>query len=203
MNKASFLLAEDPSSDLVITAVMADELERYIVEEELYRTVTIRLQSGIQNLQMTGADLLTRLYRLQAEREQLSSEEQAQLDRIVQQTQETIHSLRSRFHERLQREIKTRLDSLKWFLDDCMDEQQQQRCHIEFPFEMRNRQRIEEALKELDDELAHELQAYLRQIDERIRRAASASAFIWDERLRSIFPPTPYWYLYVRPLNRS
>ena len=68
---------------------------------------------------------------------------------------------------------------------------------------MRNRQRIEEALKEMDYRLPEELQRTLHQIDERIRLLAVASSFLWDERLRPLFPADRYWYLYLRPINRS
>ena len=148
-------------------------------------------------LQMTGADLLTRLHRLQAERNMLSPAEQARLDAVKTLADTTITSLRTRFLERLQREIKARLDSLKWFLDDCQVDSQ--RCRVEFPFEMRNRQRIEEALKMLDNQLPETLQSYLNQIDTRLRQVGRPTNFIWDERWESIFPPQPYWYLYLRP----
>ena len=199
INKSSYVMAEDPSTDLVTVLAMAEELEDYIIADDLYRTITVRTAGGNQNLQMTGADLLTRLYRLQGERGQLSASEQAQLDAAQQRVKQTIYSLRTRFHNRLQREIKTRLDSLKWFLDDCGADRQ--RCHVDFPFEMRNRQRIEEALKELDYTIGEELQKQLQQIDSRIRMLAVSSPFLWDEHLRPIFPPDKYWYLYLRPMN--
>jgi hypothetical protein len=199
VNKSSYVLAEEPATDLAMVQAMAAELEEYIVADELYRTITVRLPTGTQNIQMTGADLLTRLYRLRGERSHLSSSAQVQLDEVQQQVTQTIYSLRTRFHNRLLREIKTRLDSLKWFLDDCAADRK--RCHVEFPFEMRNRQRIEEALKELDYQLDEELQKRLRQIDERIRVIAVAAPFLWDEKLRPLFPADTYWYLYRRPIN--
>lgn len=200
MSKSSYVMAEDPAHDLAIVRAMNEELEEYIVEDELYRTITVSLPSGDQMLQMTGADLLTRLYRLQGERSQLSAEEQSIFDTVKESVERTIYSLRTRFHKRLEREIKARLDSLKWFLDDCAADSQ--RCYVEFPFEMRNRQRIEEAIKELDGPLPDELRKQLRQIDDRIRLVAVSSEFLWDERLKSIFPADPYWYLYQRPANR-
>jgi len=196
---SSYVMAEEPSTDLAIVLAMAAELEEYLVADELYRTISVQKGGGNQNLQMTGADLLTRLYRLQGERGQLSSSEQRQLDEAKTRVAATIHSLRTRFHSRLLREIKTRLDSLKWFLDDCGGDRQ--RCHVEFPFEMRNRQRIEEALKELNYEIGDDLQKQLQQIDSRIRLLAAASPFLWDDALKPLFPADKYWYLYMRPMN--
>ena len=197
MLKTSVLMAQEPTTDLVIVEAMADELETYIVANELYRTLSLRTAEGNQTLQMTGADLLTRLYRLQGERNLLSAPDQARLDAVQTRVDDTIYGLRNRFQERLQREIKARLDSLKWFLDDCLADRQ--RCRVEFPFEMRNRQRIEEALKMMSYQLPEAQQSFLRQIDARIRQVALPGEFLWDERWKAIFPPQPYWYLYVRP----
>jgi len=190
-------MAQDSTTDLLIVEAMASELEDYIVGNDLYRTITVRTPEGDQILQMTGADLLTRLHRLQGERTTLSSTDQTRLDTVKASVDTTINSLRGRFLERLQREIEARLDSLKWFLDDCMADRQ--RCRVEFPFEMRNRQRIEEALKLLQYQLPEGLQASLQQIDTRLRQVAQPAAFTWDEHWKSIFPPQPYWYLYLLP----
>lgn len=200
VTKSSYVMAEEPATDLIIAGAMADELEAYLVNNDLYRTITVPFPQGAQNVQMTGADLLTRLYRLQGERATLSPPLQGQIDALQQRATRTIYSLRTRFHARLEREVKARLDSLRWFLDDCLADRQ--RCHVEFPFEMRNRQRIEEALKEMNYQLPEELQRTLQRIDERIRLLAVAAPFVWDERLRPLFPPERYWYLYLRPLNR-
>jgi len=197
MFKTSVLVAEEPTTDLLIVEAMADELENYLIGDVLYHTLRIRTPEGDYNMQMTGADLLTRLHRLQGERADLGPVEQSRIDAVKARVDATIYSLRTRFQERLQREIKARLDSLKWFLDDCLADRQ--RCRVDFPFEMRNRQRVEEALKRLDNQLPEELQHTLQKIDSRLRQIATPSDFLWDERWKSIFPPQPYWYLYLRP----
>ncbi|NJN80887.1 MAG: hypothetical protein HC802_00380 [Caldilineaceae bacterium] len=197
MSKTSYVLAEEPAVDLAIAEAFANELEEYIVGENLYRTMIVRTPRWDENLQMTGGDLLTRLRRLQGERALLAPEDETRLDAVQKLAETTIYSLRSRFHQRLQREAKARLSSLKWFLDDCA--QDTRRCRVEFPFEMRNRQRIEEILREVGDELSPELREQLTAIDKRIRGLTHSAPFIWDERLKEIFPPHPYWYLYVLP----
>lgn len=195
--KTSYLVAEDPAVDLQIAEAMTAELEDYIIKNDLYRTLIVRIPGADQNLQMTGGDLLSRLYRLQGVRSQLSPELQSRVDAVVAQANKIIYSLRTRFHDRLQREMKARLDSLKWFLDDCGTDLN--RCRAEFPFEMRNRQRIEELLKELGSDVSAELTGTLRAIDQRIRNVTHSTDFTWDARLKEIFPRSPYWYLYVSP----
>lgn len=195
--KTSYLVAEDPEDDLRIVEAMVQELEDYIIKNDLYRTLIVHMADGDQKLKMTGGDLLTRLHRLRSIRDQLTPEQQPRFDAAEKMARATIYSLRTRFHDRLKREIKARLDSLKWFLDDCA--QDPRRCRAEFPFEMRNRQRIEEALKEVDGDISEDLQSALRGIDQRIRMIAHSGDFTWDERLKSAFPRQPYWYLYVSP----
>lgn len=197
MRKSSYVLAEEPGLDLVVLQAVAAELDEYLVSDELYRTVVVPLSGGTQSIQMTGADLLTRLHRLCTLRDGLKPHEQSQLDALQHQVRQTIAHLNSRFQLRLQREIRARLDSLRWFLDDC--ETEPQRCHIEFPFEMRNRQRVEEALKEIDEPLDDSLKSRLESIDKRIRDIALPSPFVWDDRLQPAFPRDRYWFLYLRP----
>lgn len=197
MELQSTVVAGDPAVDLAVAAGYVEELEKYIVNNDLYRTVIVRTPKGDQTLQMTGGDLLGRLHRLQGQREQLSSQQQMQLDALKQQAETTIYSLRTRFHERLQTEMKSRLNTLKYFLDEAGDDRQRFRAN--FPSEMRNRQRIEEILKQVGAEIAPELKERLSSIDQRIRVVAGASGFIWDETLKGVYPQMPYWYLYVRP----
>lgn len=197
MSRLSYVLASDPAIDLTILAAMARELEDYIVGDELYRTLIVRTSSGDQRLQMTGGDMLSRLYRVEGAQEQLSDTQRQQFVTVASQIEETIRSLQTRFHERLVLEMKNRLNGLAWFLDDCADDPQ--RCRVEFPFEMRNRQRIEEILKRAKHLVDDQIMGKLRSVDQRIRHMTHATDFIWDEQLETLFPRAPYWYLYVLP----
>ncbi len=63
-----------PAADLAIAVAMVEELEDYIIEDELYRTVGVRVPGrGDMRIRMTGGDLLTRLYRLGKGTRQLES----------------------------------------------------------------------------------------------------------------------------------
>lgn len=198
MSRASYLLAEDPAIDLAVVAAEVDVLEEYIIKDEVYRTVITSTPGGDRNLQMTGGDLLARLYRLQQQRDKLTDAQGGQLDQLQSSSDAIIKSLRTRFCGLAGREIKTRLNSISWFLDDCAGDQK--RCRTEFPFEIRNRQRVEELLKVFDaGGLDEKLGTMLKSVDQRIRMSTRASEFVWDEQLKEAFPQSPYWYLYVLP----
>ena len=197
MSKSNYVLAEEPAVDLAVLEALTAELEEYIIKDELYRTVRVHLPAGDQMIQMSGGDLLTRIFRLSAERDRLTPEQQARFDATRSAAEKTIYSLRTRFHQRLQREIKARLDSLNWFLDECSSDPA--RCRGEYPFEIRNRQRIDALVSELGTDLPAELKNQISRIDERIRMIVRPGSFAWDTRLEPVFPRTRFWYLYVSP----
>ena len=197
MSKSNYVLAEEPAVDLAVLEAFAAELEEYIIKDELYRTVRVHLPTGDQMIQMSGGDLLTRIFRLAAERERLTPEQQSRFDAARGAAEKIIYSLRTRFHQRLQREIKARLDSLNWFLDECSSDPA--RCRGEYPFEIRNRQRIDAIVSELGTDLPAELKNQISRIDERIRMIVRPAGFAWDTRLEGVFPRTRFWYLYVSP----
>ena len=193
----SHVIAEDPAVDLAIANAMTDELEEYIVKDELYRTVIVRTPRGDEKLTMTGGDLLTRLYRLTAAAEDMDPAMRTRVEALSERAESIIYSLKSRFHTRLRREMKARLDSLKWFLDDCPGDAK--RCRANYPYEVRNRQRIEEILKRVDAELSDDERTALHSVDQRLRSLTHGTDFIWDDGVKAIFPPSPYWYLYAIP----
>ncbi len=197
MTNGSTVLVEDPSTDLEIVEGMIPVLEDYIIKDEVYRTVILPTSVGDQNIRMTGGDLLARLHRLNEEREALNASQQQRLAAAQLKADEIIRSLKTRFNQRLLREMKARLDSLRWFFDDCGGDRQ--RCRVEFPFEMRNRQRIEEILKQTGKDLPADLLALLSRIDKRIREFAVPGEFIWTPRVQKVYPRERYWYLYMLP----
>jgi hypothetical protein len=197
MSKSNYVLAEDPATDLAVLEATTDELEAYIVNNDLYRTVRVRTPSGDQTVQMSGGDLLSRIFRLAGERDALTPEQQAQFDALRSKAESVIYSLRTRFHERLNRELKARLDSLNWFFDECVADPP--KCRSEYPFEIRNRQRIDAILTELGVDVTPELKALVNRVDDRIRMVVRPSTFIWDPKLEAAFPRARFWYLYVTP----
>ncbi len=195
MQLDSHVLAESPGAYLDIALSMVEELEEYLIKDDLYRTIIVRTPKGEMRLQMTGGDLLTRLYRLNGERDRLTPAQQAQLDALNQRAEQTMYGLKTRFNQRLQREIKARLDSLKWYLDESSEDRARARAN--YPYEIRNRQRIEEILKRLAGDLPSELAEQLRALDNRLRMLTIRGEFVWDAQLQHIFPQNPYWYLYA------
>lgn len=197
MQEGSYVLAEAPEIDLAVLEAEVSELEEYIVKGDIYRTLRVQTPAGVRMVQMSAGDLLTRLYRLEQERDLLTPAQQTRVNDLGKQARATIYSLRTRFHELLKREIKARLDSLNWFLDDVIGDPK--RARTEYPFEIRNRQRIELMVEELAEDLTPELKNQISRIDDRIRLIVQPAEFLWDKRLEPVFPRERFWYLYVSP----
>ena len=197
MSQTSHVLAETPAIDLAVLAAEVTELEEYIVKGEVYRTLRVPTTAGVQQVQMSGGDVLTRLFRLEGERERLPVEQRSQVKELALQARSTIYSLRTRFHDLLKREVKARIDSLNWFLDDVSGDPK--RARTDYPYEIRNRQRIAAIVDELAEDFTPELKVELKRVDERIRLIVQPAAFVWDSSLELLFPRERFWYLYVSP----
>ena len=185
--------------DYVLTtaATMADALEYYIIEGNIYRVVMARRAHGFERMTMSIGELLTLLNILQAQREQMTRIQAEQLDTIRTTVERTKQQLYIHFHEMVIREIMARLDSINWFLHDC--EKGKSDCQVNFPAEMRNRQRIEELVKALGDEMSPDVAERVERINQRLRQVTHRVDFIWPAEARNTYPEDPYWYLYSLP----
>ncbi|MBX3002062.1 MAG: hypothetical protein KF893_26290 [Caldilineaceae bacterium] len=197
MNKLSTTIAADPATDLAVIREMAHEFQNYILGDSVYRTLTIRMGRGDEQIQSSGGDLLARLHKLEAQRHQLTPDQQREFAELRRQLDDLMSDFHSRFHSLLERETKARLNSLKWFLDECQEDRRQ--CRIQYPFEIRNRQRIAEIWKLLSENPPQGLRGQIDAIDRRIRGISVPTDFVWDEQVRAIYPREEYWYLYVLP----
>lgn len=197
MSKLSTTIAADPSVDLAVIREMAHEFQNYILGDEVYRTLTIRIGRGDEQIQSSGGDLLARLHKLEAQRNKLTAEQQQEFAEVRRQLDDSMRDFRTHFNSLLIRETKARLNSLKWFLDECQEDRRQ--CRIQYPFEIRNRQRIAETWKILSQNPPQGLRGQIDAIDRRIRSLTAPADFVWDEQVRNIYPHEEYWYLYVLP----
>jgi len=91
--------AQKLAANLVEIEAMAQELEAYIVNHDVYRTVIVSVADGNRNLQMSGGDLLARINQLKEGREQLPQAQQDRLQAVEDDVQRTIYSLRTPFHD--------------------------------------------------------------------------------------------------------
>lgn len=182
---------------LTIATAMANALEYYLIEGNLYRVVMIRRTHGFERVTMSIGELLTILNSLQAQRLYMTPEQNRQLDAIRQTIDCVQTHFAPHFQEMMVYEIMARLNRINWFLHDC--EKGKAGYVDSFPAEMRNRQRIEELVKALGREMAPDVATRIERIDKRLRQITQRANFIWPAETQSIYPEDPYWYLYSLP----
>ncbi len=197
MAKTNYILASTPAEDLAIVQAMAEELKNYLLRGDVYHMLVVPRPGGEERLEMSLGDLFSRLHRLEVQADQLSPEERQRLEEVRQSIQETLRIMDSQALALAEREIKTRLNSLRWFLDECRDNRSY--CRSEYPFEIRNRQRIQELLDAFGEKLSPELRRQVAEMDREIRSLIKPADFIWDDRVRDVYPQDKYWYLYALP----
>ncbi len=197
MAKTNYILASTPAEDLTIVEAMTRELKDYLLRDDVYHMLVVRTSSGEERYQLSLGDLLSRLHRLEIQAEQLDPEQRQRLEEIRRTIQDTLRAMESRALVLAEREIKTRLNSLRWFLDECRDNRRY--CRSEYPFEIRNRQRIQELLAWFGEKISPELRRQVAEMDQEIRSLVKPGDFIWDDRVQDVYPREQYWYLYALP----
>ena len=198
--KLSTVIAAAPETDLAVVAAMASQFESYIMRGEVYRTVAVTTASQVEErVQSSSGDILGRLHKLTAQSDELTAEQKQTMADAKARIDEVTAQLPSHYQALLLREARARLNSLQWYLDDCQENRRE--CRVQYPFEIRNRQRIGEIGKALDAAGARALAPQLEGIDLRLRRLTRGGEFVWEASVAHVYPDSEYWYLYALPVG--
>lgn len=203
-SRLSTVVAAAPETDLAVVTAMAGQFESYIMRGEVYRTVVVPVSvdgggSGERPVQSSCGDVLARLHKLAAQTDSLAAEQVQALAAARAQIETAVARLPSHYQALLLREAKARLNSLNWFLDDCSENRRE--CRVNYPFEIRNRQRIAEISKALDAESADALATQLTGVDQRLQGMVTGGDFVWETAVAHVYPREEYWYLYGLPVG--
>ena len=201
-SRLSTVIAAAPETDLAVVAAMAAQFESYILKGQVYRTVVVPTPgdhrgAGERPVQSSGGDVLARLHKLAAQSDSLSPEQKETLAEAKAQIDTATARLPSHYQALLLREARARLNSLNWFLDDCNENRRE--CRVQYPFEIRNRQRIAEIGKALEAGSAEALATQLASVDQRLQGMLAGREFVWEAAVSHVYPRVEYWYLYGLP----
>lgn len=196
--KLSTVIAAAPETDLAVVAAMAAQFESYVMRGEVYRTIAVTAASQLEErVQSSCGDILARLQKLSAQSDQLSPDQKETMAAAKARIEEVTARLPSHYQALLLREARARLNSLRWYLDDCQENRRE--CRVQYPFEIRNRQRIGEICRAMDAAGVSALAPQLEGIDLRLRRLTRGGEFVWDASVAHVYPKEEYWYLYALP----
>ncbi|MFQ5856561.1 MAG: hypothetical protein ACE5LU_13060 [Anaerolineae bacterium] len=190
---------QDPKVAFEIAEAMVEEFEDYLLGNSLYRQLMVKTSAGHRMPKMSAGSLLERLHDLTHAEEtgQLTLEQAHQLADLTDAVDQLADRYAPAYRQKLVRELKSQIDSWRWFMQDCLDDRL--RCQDEYPFEVWIRNRIELLMDTLNDRAPADLRSRLRKLDHDLRRVFAPGEFIFDRRLQDRHPRDRYWWLYGRP----
>lgn len=182
-----------------IAEAMVKEFEEYLLADPVYRQLMVATSAGDRMPKMSAGSLLETLHDLAyAEKTgRLTPEQAHRLAELTSTVERLAHRYELAYRQKLTRELKSQIDSWRWFLQDCLDDRL--RCRDEYPFEVRIRNRIELLVDTLNDHAPADQLARLRKLDRDLRGIFASGEFVLDRGLRDRYPSDRYWWLYGRP----
>lgn len=174
---------------------MIQQLEDYVLDQRLFKTITVFGPKSNRLIKMTLGGMLERISKLEKEGE---NHERLQL---INQAKEALN--REQIRQRkgivalLARETKSYTDSWEWFLQNCWEEDAE--CGADYAQEVGLRLRLEHLLQYGAD------YAELADSRRRVRLLDQRLSSIWQKSKTPIlgppnnFPPDTYWWLYGQP----
>jgi hypothetical protein len=171
---------------------MASNLTPYLYESELYGYLAGDLP------RLTVGGLLLRLYRLtRLDDEQLTSEQQNQIQDARLNFEAECSQWAVHYENRLQQELNARLRALEQFLRECAENQQG--CAASYPSQAEKRTIVHHLRAEAEEQdvLPDEVPGRLSKLDQHLRQLFEEGDFlIGDQRLASVYQREDFWWLY-------
>ena len=174
---------------------MIQHLEDYVLDQRLFKTITVFGAKSNRLIKMTLGGMLERISEL--EREGENNEILLLIDRAKEALKREEGRQRKGFIALLARESKSYTDSWDWFLQNCWEDDAD--CGANYAQEVNLRLRLERLLQYGGHHA--ELAASRR----RVRLLDQRLSSIWQKSNTPIigspddFPPDAYWWLYGQP----
>lgn len=191
----------DPERDLRILSAMADQLEPYLIEDELFWPISGSVRGGMPRLTVGG--FLLREHRLTTLRHTLSAQQQTTLDSTLAQYQTARAKWAVHFSGKIEREWQMRTHLLDEFVRDC-EQDGNQNCFENWPPQAKHRTILHHLLlvwQNRTPELPEQTRD-LNRVDTGLRRCLlqdDEGAFLWGSGLEQVYPRATFWWLWVVP----
>jgi hypothetical protein len=190
---------EQTQTALAAAAEMVDTFEDYLLGDDLYQQLKVSTPAGDRMPNMSAGTLLAILQDLEHAQPagMLTAAEAERLGELRREFDRLTNRYPTAYREKLARELKSQLDSWRWFLQDCRDDPA--RCRDDYPFEVRARNRVALLLDELGEHAPVEQRTRVQELDRKLRDIFTAGPFILSAELRDRYPRDRYWWLYGHP----
>jgi hypothetical protein len=184
----------DAPTDWTIARWMTDELEAYLKADVLYWTIAGNNPLGTRMPQLTIGGLLEALVRAEAAQADLTADQHTALPAIRQQHDQIRADRPVAYANKAMREFNSRLDAWNTYLDDAQRKPANVTAY--YPHEVRARAKAQLLAQALGRDLPATNRARLSRLDARLLPMLQPGAFVWDERLKAVFPQDTCWWLY-------
>ena len=203
-NQAPMFDKQNLELRIELAEAMVAEFEEYLFDDDLYRQLMVRTSAGNRLQQMMSAGSLLEALRdltFATEAGHLTTAQADRVRELVDSSEQTARRYPSLYRQKLARELKSQIDSWRWFLQDCRDDPV--RCQDDYRFEVRIRTRIALLCDELSDYAPPDQIARLQQLDRDLQDILVPGEFILDHSRRDRYPQDRYWWLYGSPQRPS
>ena len=180
-------------SDLAALTAMVEEFNDYVISNEIFWRLANQSITSARFSQLTLSGMLLLNTRLQTlapghpQAQELHNRQAALFERW-----------RSNVQRKALAEVRPRLSSWRWFLDECPEDLH--KCGDYYRSEVHYRVYLALLFDLLaDDKAAVRFEQQLHQSDGRLRRVWQAGDFIWEPALQTAFDRETFWFLYGRP----
>jgi hypothetical protein len=185
--------------DATLCAAMADDIGDYLKSSTLFWEPDRHRPGGAELPKLTVGGSLLAMRRLETLHGRLDPEQEQALARAREGLALQKHEWGVRYQTKLARELRSRLDTWVWYLDDV--KQQGERAIAHYPRQVETRVKIDLLLDEAAEvglEVGESRQR-LTGLDERLGAQFIVGEFCWIEELAPGFSPERFWYLYGQP----
>ncbi|NPA90097.1 MAG: hypothetical protein GXO55_01410 [Chloroflexi bacterium] len=196
-------MTRDRYRELITTLLtvekMVEELEDYIVRDELFRQLIVHTPWGDELPKLSLGGLVERLNFLEKHLDELPPEERERVRKARDAYERFVRQYRDLVAQRFRREFKSYLHSWKWYLDELRENPDKA---ADYPAEVHNRVRLTTLLDEMERlhlPLDPEQVQLLEQLDAWLRAHWEPGDFVWVGHDPEDYDPQKYWYLYGRP----
>ena len=178
--------------DLIVIETMVAELKAYLKSGILFWQMTPAVQISPPAPMLTIGGYLLRAHRLAGRQKELDQEQGGRLTKVRSNFEAIIKEWSAHTEQRIGRELKARLNSWQWFVDDCQANKKS--CITYYATEAELRTVIEHLVEigprfgNLDSQLRR-----LRNLDAQFIHWFKAGTFVWRGELEPVYPRARFW----------
>lgn len=185
--------------DLKEAVKMAEGLDDYIRQDELYGNIGGGFFSGGNMPKLTVGALLLRLRRLDAMRTQMTADQHTDLRNAQENLRRVRKEWNMHYEQKLVREALSRLEAMRAFFRECTESKSL--CANIYKPELLRRTIVQEILLEMKDQniQSEEVDKTVKDIDGKLRGFIVKADFQWSDELAPLYPPADFWWLYAAP----